>query len=53
MKNTLERFQMLMKLHRHTRWLIFSKKPVKERLAIWQKDFDKLCKEFAKHGMLK
>ena len=46
------RFQLLTKLQRHTYWLITSTKPVKEKLAIWHKDFEKFCKELARQDTI-
>jgi len=50
MKNTwYEKFRMLMKLNHYTKWLLQSDKPLKEKLAIWQKDFDRLMKELDRY----
>jgi len=47
-----KRFRLLTKLKRHTCWLICSDKPVKEKLAIWYKDFAKFDKELARQDKI-
>ena len=47
-----KRMQLLMQLHRHTCWLIIVKKPTKEKLAIWYKDFEKLTKELTRQDQI-
>ena len=37
----LERYFLLNELFRKARCMICSKKPLNQRLAVWQKDFDK------------
>ena len=51
-KQLFERIQTLEKLKRHTYWLITSDRPVKEKMAIWSKDYEKLCLELINFGIL-
>jgi len=42
-KIIIERFILLNKLHKNTKWLIYSNMPVKQKLAIWHSDLEKFC----------